>query len=107
MGALSHALSGRARRRGLSGRIAACPAAARISELRRPPMGKGIRASVAWLVILSLLLPACASRHVTPIGPDRKAFKPEPAERALWPPAGTEEQSLLEKAKASADPQLA
>src|SRR6266446_4607823 len=106
MGALSHALSGRARRRRLSGRIAACPTAARIAELRRPPMGKGIRASVAWLVILSLLLPACASRHVPPIGADGKAFKPESDERSLWAAAEKEEEALLKKAKVYDDPLL-
>jgi len=69
-------------------------------------MGKGIRASVAWLVILSLLLPACASRHVTPIGADGKAFKPESDERALWAAAEKEEESLLKKAKVYDDPLL-
>jgi len=69
-------------------------------------MAKGIRTSVAWLVILSLLLPACASRHVPPIGADGKAFKPESDERSLWAAAEKEEEALLKKAKVYDDPLL-
>src|SRR5436309_3845343 len=65
-----------------------------------------MRASVAWLVILSLLLPACATRHVPPIGADGKAFKPESDERALWAKAEKEEEALLKKAKVYDDPML-
>ena len=69
-------------------------------------MRKGMRTSVAWLIILSLLLPACASRHVPPIGADGKAFKPESDERSLWAAAEKEEEALLKKAKVYDDPLL-
>src|SRR5256712_8239223 len=65
-----------------------------------------MRRTVAWLVILSLLLPACASRNVPPIGADGKAFKPESDERALWAKAEKEEEALLKKAKVYEDPRL-
>ncbi|PYQ01181.1 MAG: hypothetical protein DMF83_26275, partial [Acidobacteria bacterium] len=58
-----------------------------------------MRRTVAWLVILSLLLPACASRNVPPIGAEGQAFKPESDERALWAKAEKEEEALLKKAK--------
>src|SRR5437867_3677796 len=66
-----------------------------------------MRRTVAWLVILSLLLPACASRNVPPIGADGQAFKPESDERALWAKAEKEEEALLKKAKVYDDPMLA
>src|SRR5436309_3383327 len=65
-----------------------------------------MRRTVAWLVILSLLLPACASRNVPPIGADGQAFKPESDERALWAKAEKEEEALLKKAKVYDDPML-
>src|SRR2546430_4265398 len=60
----------------------------------------------AWLVILSLLLPACASRNVPRIGAEGQAFKPESDERALWAKAEKEEEALLKKAKVYDDPML-
>src|SRR3989440_5048604 len=65
-----------------------------------------MRRTVAWLVILSLLLPACASRNVPPIGAGGQPFKPESDERALWAKAEKEEEALLKKAKAYDDPLL-
>src|SRR5437773_11856432 len=65
-----------------------------------------MRRTVAWLVILSLLLPACASRNVPPIGAEGQAFKPESDERALWAKAEKEEEALLKKAKVYDDPML-
>jgi len=65
-----------------------------------------LRKSVAWVIILSLLLPGCASRHVPPIGADGKPFKPESDERALWAKAEKEEETLLKKAKVYEDPML-
>src|SRR5438094_5562062 len=65
-----------------------------------------MRRTVAWLVILSLLLPACASRNVPPIGAEGQAFKPESDERALWAKAEKEEEPLLKKAKVYDDPML-
>src|SRR2546428_11821281 len=65
-----------------------------------------MRRTVAWLVILSLLLPACASRNVPPIGAEGQAFKPESDERALWAKAEKEEETLLKKAKVYEDPML-
>src|SRR5437016_14673852 len=65
-----------------------------------------MRRTVAWLVILSLLLPACASRSVPPIGAGGQPFKPESDERALWAKAEKEEEALLKKAKAYDDPLL-
>src|SRR2546427_10446562 len=65
-----------------------------------------MRRTVACLVILSLLLPACASRNVPPIGAEGQAFKPESDERALWAKAEKEEEALLKKAKVYDDPML-
>src|SRR2546428_11459898 len=65
-----------------------------------------MRKTLAWLVILSLLLPGCASRNVAPIGADGKAFKPESDERALWAKAEKEEEALLKKTKVYDDPML-
>src|SRR2546427_10139511 len=65
-----------------------------------------MRKTLAWLVILSLLLPGCASRNVAPIGADGQAFKPESDERALWAKAEKEEEALLKKAKVYDDPML-
>src|SRR3989441_12036349 len=65
-----------------------------------------MRKTLAWLVILSLLLPGCASRNVAPIGADGQAFKPESDERALWAKAEKEEETLLKKAKVYEDPML-
>jgi predicted Zn-dependent protease len=65
-----------------------------------------MRRALAWLVIASLLLPACASRSVPPIGAGGRPFKPESDERALWAKAEKEEEALLKKAKVYDDPLL-
>jgi predicted Zn-dependent protease len=65
-----------------------------------------MRKALTCLVILSLLLPGCATRNVPPIGADGKAFKPESDERALWAKAEKEEETLLKKAKVYDDPML-
>ena len=64
------------------------------------------RRSVAWLVIVSMLLPACASRNVPPIGAGGQPFKPEKGERELWAKAEQEEAQLLKKSKTYDDPLL-
>jgi predicted Zn-dependent protease len=64
------------------------------------------RPSVAWLVIVALLAPACASRNVAPIGAGGQPFKPEADERALWAKAEKEEEALLKRAKPYDDPLL-
>lgn len=64
------------------------------------------RVSAAWLVILTLLAPGCASRGVAPIGAGGQPFKPEADERALWAKAEKEEEALLKKAKPYDDPLL-
>jgi predicted Zn-dependent protease len=62
--------------------------------------------AVAWLVILCVLVPGCASRKVPPIGAGGQPFKPESDERALWAKAEKEEETLLKKAKVYDDPML-
>src|SRR3989454_2826448 len=98
MGALSHALPGRTRRQWFSGRAAQGSPTTGVEEL--------MRKTLAGLVILSLVLPGCASRNVAPIGADGQAFKPESDERALWAKAEKEEEALLKKAKVYDDPML-
>ena len=58
-----------------------------------------------WLVS-ALVLVACASRAVTPIGAGGQPFKPEADERALWAKAEKEEAALLTKARPYDDPLL-
>src|SRR5687767_1882001 len=58
-----------------------------------------------WLVS-ALVLVACASRTVVPIGAGGQPFKPESDERALWARAEKEEEALLKRAKAYDDPLL-
>jgi len=58
-----------------------------------------------WLVS-ALVLVACASRAVTPIGAGGQPFKPEADERALWAKAEKEEEALLKKARPYDDPLL-
>lgn len=62
--------------------------------------------SVAWVVMAALLLPACASRNVAPIGAGGQPFRPEADERALWSRAEKEEQALLKRTKVYDDPLL-
>jgi predicted Zn-dependent protease len=64
------------------------------------------RVSVAWVVIVTLLAAACASRTVAPIGAGGQPFKPEADERALWAKAEKEEEALLKKTKPYDDPLL-
>ena len=65
-----------------------------------------MRKGIAWLMLLCLLTPGCASRNVPPIGAGGQPFKPESDERALWAKAEKEEEALLKKAKAYDDPLL-
>ena len=65
-----------------------------------------MRKAIAWLVILGVLLPGCASRKVPPIGAAGQPFKPDADERALWAKAEKEEETLLKKAKVYDDPML-
>src|SRR5687767_3712892 len=58
-----------------------------------------------WLVS-ALVLVACASRAVTPIGAGGQPFRPEADERALWAKAEKEEEALLKKARPYDDPLL-
>ena len=64
------------------------------------------RRPAAWLVIVTVLASACASRRVTPIGAGGQPFTPEADERALWASAEKEEQALLKKARPYEDPLL-
>jgi predicted Zn-dependent protease len=61
---------------------------------------------VAWAVMATLLLPACASRNVAPIGAGGQPFRPESDERALWERAEKEEQALLKRTRGYDDPLL-
>jgi beta-barrel assembly-enhancing protease len=65
-----------------------------------------LRPSIVWIVIVSLLVPACASRRVPAIGAGGQPFKPESDERALWAKAEKEEEALLKKSKPYDDPLL-
>jgi len=65
-----------------------------------------MRQGLAWLVIVCLLVPACASRNVGPIGAAGQPFKPESDERALWAKADKEEEALLKKSRTYDDPTL-
>jgi predicted Zn-dependent protease len=67
---------------------------------------KRLRVTVAWLVVVTLLTPACASRRVDPIGAGGQPFRPEADERALWAKAEKEEEALLKKARPYDDPLL-
>ena len=57
-------------------------------------------------MIVCLLVPACASRPLPPIGAGGQPFEPESDERALWAKAEKEETALLEKSKTYDDPML-
>jgi beta-barrel assembly-enhancing protease len=61
---------------------------------------------VAWVVLVSVLTSACATRNVPPIGANGQPFRPETDERALWAEAEREERQLLKKAKPYRDPRL-
>jgi len=61
--------------------------------------------SIAWLVIVALLLSSCASRRVKPIGAE-KPFKPDADELRLWTQAEKEEDQLRKKLKSYDDPLL-
>jgi len=65
-----------------------------------------MRKTLAWLVLVSFLVPGCASRNVPPIGAGGQPFKPESDERALWAKAEKEEEALLKKARVYDDPLL-
>jgi predicted Zn-dependent protease len=65
-----------------------------------------LRGRNGWLVALTLLAAACASRTVTPIGAGGQPFTPEADERALWAKADKEEEALLKKARPYEDPLL-
>src|SRR5688572_4782021 len=58
-----------------------------------------------WLVS-ALVLVACASRSIPPIGAGGQPFTPEADERALWAKAEQEEEALLKKARPYDDPLL-
>jgi beta-barrel assembly-enhancing protease len=62
--------------------------------------------SIAWLVVLSILVTACATRNLPPIGTAAQPFRPEADERALWARAEKEEERLLERAISYDDPLL-
>jgi predicted Zn-dependent protease len=68
--------------------------------------GRPLYRGVAWLLLVSLLATACATRNVPPIGASGQPFRPESDERALWAKAEKEEQALLKKAKVHSDPLL-
>ncbi|MGH7355788.1 MAG: tetratricopeptide repeat protein [Candidatus Rokuibacteriota bacterium] len=69
--------------------------------------GRGrVRSAIAWLVIVAMLVPACASRSVPPMGAGGQPFRPEADERALWAKAEKEEETLLKRVKAYDDPML-
>jgi beta-barrel assembly-enhancing protease len=64
------------------------------------------RRPVGWLAVVTLLVAACASRTVSPIGVGGQRFEPDADERALWARAEKEEEALLKKARLYDDPLL-
>ena len=62
--------------------------------------------AVAWVLVVSFLASACASRSVPPIGAAGRPFKPEADERQLWAQAEKEEEKLLKRVKVYDDPLL-
>src|SRR3990172_11242273 len=62
--------------------------------------------AVAWVLVVSFLASACASRSVPPIGAGGRPFKPEADERQLWAQAEREEEKLLKRVKVYDDPLL-
>lgn len=62
--------------------------------------------TVAWVVLVALLVGACASRGVAPIGAGGKPFRPDADERALWARAEKEEEALLKRTRVYDDPLL-
>ncbi|HEU5322913.1 MAG TPA: tetratricopeptide repeat protein, partial [Methylomirabilota bacterium] len=56
--------------------------------------------------LVALLVSACASRVVAPIGAGGQPFRPEADERALWAKAEKEEETLLKRARVYEDPLL-
>jgi beta-barrel assembly-enhancing protease len=63
--------------------------------------------TITSLVIVCLLVSACASRTVPPIGAGGRPFEPDADERALWTKAEKEEETLLKKVKVYDDAMLA
>ncbi len=64
------------------------------------------RRSVAWLLVVALVVASCATRQVPPIGAAGQPFRPEADERALWARAEKEEEALLKRAQVYDDPLL-
>src|SRR5215470_8822793 len=62
--------------------------------------------AITWVVIACLLVSACATRNLPPIGAGGPPFEPDADERALWAKADKEEESLLKKTKVYEDPML-
>jgi beta-barrel assembly-enhancing protease len=69
-------------------------------------MGSPVRASVAWCIAVSVLVAACATHAVPPIGAGGRPFRPDDDERALWAKAETEERILREQVRTYDDPSL-
>src|SRR3989304_4566381 len=62
--------------------------------------------AVAWVLVVSFLASACASRSGPPGGGGGRPFKPEAGERQLWAQAEREEEKLLKRVKVYDDPLL-
>jgi len=69
-------------------------------------VGRCVRGAIVWLVIGAMLVPACASRSVPPIGAAGQPFHPEADERALWTRAEQEGETLLKRVTVYDDPLL-
>jgi len=64
-----------------------------------------VRASPGWLLLLALLMSACAPR-LAPIGAGGQPFTPAEDERGLWADAEKESGVLLQRVRAHDDPLL-
>ncbi|HEU4369439.1 MAG TPA: tetratricopeptide repeat protein [Methylomirabilota bacterium] len=64
-----------------------------------------MRPSAVWLLMLAVLISACATR-LPPIGAGGQPFVPAEGERALWAQAQKESEALLQRVRAYDDPSL-
>ena len=65
-----------------------------------------LRVATVWLLLATVVVSACASRRLPPIGAGGQAFEPDADETALWARAEKEEDALGKKARFYGDPRL-
>jgi beta-barrel assembly-enhancing protease len=65
-----------------------------------------LRVATVWLMLATVVVSACASRGLPPIGAGGRPFEPDADETTLWARAEKEEQALAKKARPYDDPLL-